>query len=385
MHNVLWLCSWYPNKLDPFVGDFIQRHARATSLYANVHVIHVSEDKDHKLAQKLVEEKTNSTQLSEHLIYFQPIKNPNWLQRIYNNIQYSSLFRKAIREYIKKNGKPHCVHVHVPMKAGLQALWMRKKYKINFVVTEHWAIYNQIVADRFLQRSKQFRYGTKQILKKAKLFLPVSDDLGQSIQEQVIQVPYRVIRNVVDTKLFFYNPAKATTTFRFVHASTLNFQKNPEGLLDAIHQLAQMRTDFEVVFVGPHSRSVIEHSRALGLYNKHVFFKGEVSYAEVAFEMQQANALVLFSRFENLPCVIGEAFCCGLPVISTNVGGIAEIIAEQNGVLVNNEDVEALANAMKDMIRDYEFYDRKKIAEQATFAFNYSNIGRQINEVYNSI
>jgi L-malate glycosyltransferase len=67
------------------------------------------------------------------------------------------------------------------------------------------------------------------------------------------------------------------------------------------------------------------------------------------------------------------------------VGGIAEIITEQNGLLVNNGDVEGLSNAMRDMIKDYEFYDRKKIAEQATFAFNYSNIGRQINEVYNSI
>jgi hypothetical protein len=31
--NILWLVSWYPNKLKPFDGDFIQRHAKAVSLF----------------------------------------------------------------------------------------------------------------------------------------------------------------------------------------------------------------------------------------------------------------------------------------------------------------------------------------------------------------
>ena len=42
--KVLWLASWYPNQLDKFTGDFIQRHARAVSQYCKVHVIFVKKD-----------------------------------------------------------------------------------------------------------------------------------------------------------------------------------------------------------------------------------------------------------------------------------------------------------------------------------------------------
>ena len=36
---VLWLPSWYPNKLSPFDGDFIQRHAKAAALYNDIAII----------------------------------------------------------------------------------------------------------------------------------------------------------------------------------------------------------------------------------------------------------------------------------------------------------------------------------------------------------
>ena len=41
MTTALWLASWYPSKIAPFEGDFIQRHARATALVQPVHVVHV--------------------------------------------------------------------------------------------------------------------------------------------------------------------------------------------------------------------------------------------------------------------------------------------------------------------------------------------------------
>ncbi|HQV61525.1 MAG TPA: hypothetical protein PLG08_12150, partial [Chitinophagaceae bacterium] len=42
--KILWLCSWYPAKTDPYNGDFIQRHARAAALYNDIYIIHVAGD-----------------------------------------------------------------------------------------------------------------------------------------------------------------------------------------------------------------------------------------------------------------------------------------------------------------------------------------------------
>jgi glycosyltransferase involved in cell wall biosynthesis len=74
--------------------------------------------------------------------------------------------------------------------------------------------------------------------------------------------------------------------------------------------------------------------------------------------LQFADALVLSSRFENLPCVLLEALSTGTPMISTHVGGVAEIINEGNGILVPTENEAALLAAM------IEIQNRTFIAEQ---------------------
>ncbi len=122
-----------------------------------------------------------------------------------------------------------------------------------------------------------------------------------------------------------------------------------------------------------------------GLLNKKIFLRGEISYTEVAKEMQEANALLMFSRFENSPCSIIEALCCGLPVIATRVGGIPELINETNGMLVESLDKKGLIAAMEEMITNYKAYNRKKIAEDAAARFSYPVIGKKLDEVYASL
>ncbi len=106
---------------------------------------------------------------------------------------------------------------------------------------------------------------------------------------------------------------------------------------------------------------------------------------QVANYLSNANALVLFSRYENLPCVILESFCCGLPVICTNVGGVAELITDANGILIASEDEQALHVAMKNMVDHYNSYNSEHISSMAKDAFSYEAVGRKINNVYEEI
>jgi glycosyltransferase involved in cell wall biosynthesis len=85
---------------------------------------------------------------------------------------------------------------------------------------------------------------------------------------------------------------------------------------------------------------------------------------------------------KNLPCVIIEALCCGLPVISTNVGGIPELIDESNGILIKNEDEDALLHSMQQLYLSYKNYDRHQIAETAQKNFSYQTVGEQIHDAY---
>jgi glycosyltransferase involved in cell wall biosynthesis len=116
-----------------------------------------------------------------------------------------------------------------------------------------------------------------------------------------------------------------------------------------------------------------------------VTLTGEISYADVSQQMKMASAFVLFSRYENLPCVIIEALCCGLPVIATDVGGINELINMKNGILVRSENEEELVRAMDLMIDEYKNFDRDQISSDASERFNYSTIGKQFHDLYQQV
>jgi glycosyltransferase involved in cell wall biosynthesis len=83
--------------------------------------------------------------------------------------------------------------------------------------------------------------------------------------------------------------------------------------------------------------------------------------------------------------VILEALCCGLPVISSCVGGIPEVIDGENGILVESGNIPDLANAMIQMIENYAEYNRKLIAEKAIAFFNYNTVGKQYSDIYNIV
>src|SRR5574337_1032481 len=121
--RILWLSSWYPNRQDLYDGDFIQRHARAAAIYHDVYVIFVT-DADMQLPKE--EEWNYATGLTEQIIYFK--KKKGFTARIRKQLTWRNLYQKAIKHYIAKNGLPDIVHVHVPWKAGLIALWVKRKY-----------------------------------------------------------------------------------------------------------------------------------------------------------------------------------------------------------------------------------------------------------------
>ena len=159
--KIIWLCSWYPNELDRYTGDFIQRQAQAASIYADIEVVHVVD---------AIEDKCNVIHVNSFLretIYY--IKAWNKISRYKDFFQIHESF---ISDYFSRKGKPDLVHVHIPIKSGLIALRWKRIYKLPFIVTEHYGIYNHEVEDRYSQRNYFFKFFTRRILQQASAFLP---------------------------------------------------------------------------------------------------------------------------------------------------------------------------------------------------------------------
>jgi len=367
--------------MDPFNGDFIQRHARAAALFNDIHVIHVTYDYPNDV-ENSGQELNSIGQLSEQIVYFK--KKKSLKAKLTNQLRWLANYKKTIRNYIIKNGKPDLVHLHVPMKAGVLALWMKKSYKISYIVTEHWGIYNHIVEDKYASKSVAFKKYTKKIFERASKFISVSDYLAKGINRQICKKDYVVIPNAVDTDLFYYKEKEASA-FRFIHVSNMVPLKNAEGILRSFKNFIQQNINAELIMVGDIGPQIRDYAQTLSFPAGAIKFLGEIPYTQVAAEMQKADCLLLFSNIENSPCVIGEALCCGLPVITTNVGGIPELTSESNSLLIESKDEDALTQAMHEMVGGINNYNRKKIAENAISKFSYSVIGKQINTVYEEI
>lgn len=379
--KVLWLASWYPNQISPYEGDFIQRHAKAVTAYSKVTVFYLSqagETLNIHNAQFIEQEKDN---VIEKIIFFKFKKTGvKWFDKMRYNILYYKTYKKLITEYFKTNGRPDIVHVHVPMKAGMIALWMKRRWRIPYIVSEQSSLYNRFSPGNFHQRGFVYRHNVKKVFNKAKAVTNVSAVVGDKLRTLFDLADVKVIHNTVNTFLFNYQK-HTPHKFRFIHVSTLTHQKNVEGILNAVKGLSKLRQDFELVIVGPIGPELIKMIATLNVTSL-VVYTGEISYPEVASQMQNASAFVLFSRHENFPCVIVEALCCGLPCIATNVGGVREAVNNDNGIIVKSESEGQLIEAMAKMMDEYHRFDRSKIAEDAQKKFSYSTIGKQFYELY---
>jgi len=93
---------------------------------------------------------------------------------------------------------------------------------------------------------------------------------------------------------------------------------------------------------------------------RRISYKGILSPNNVVETLKEYDALVLPSKAltEGYPGAILEALSVGLPVISTTVGGIPEIVNDQCGILIEPGNEEALAQAMRHLITDENVYQR---------------------------
>ena len=140
--KILWLASWYPNILSPIEGDFLQRHARAVSLMHLITVIFIKKDEKGVITKNLKKEITITGDLTEIIIYYHPIKTGiKLIDRLLSRKKYNRIYRQTLKKNIEENGKPALVHVQVALNVIWQALWLKKKYSIPFIISDQWTGY----------------------------------------------------------------------------------------------------------------------------------------------------------------------------------------------------------------------------------------------------
>lgn len=377
--NVLFLCSWYPNRKNSTLGNFIQKHAEAASHLNNVIVLAIVAD-DTITTLELVE--NNYGNLRELIVYY-PKRNGKFfaLAKIKAFLAHKKAFEMGMNRVLQLFGTPDIVHLNVIYPLGYFALRLKKKIGVPFVISEHASGFQNGVN----AYPKYILSMAKKVLQESALVMPVSMDLGERLKKLALGIAVKVIPNVVNEAIF--NPAtEIDVANKFVHISTaFEPAKNVLGMIRAVHQLSKVRADFSFHIISDGDVSKAHQlARELGILNSFVTFYPTMSTVEIANFVKNCRALLLFSNFENFPCVIPEAWMCGVPVIATAVNGIPEYVNESNGILIQPKQEAQLIAAMQDIL-DGRTFDPTLLRAYALQHFSYAAVGKQLDEIYKNL
>jgi len=284
--------------------------------------------------------------------------------------------------------RPDVVHAHVLFRPAAWARWLRWWHGIPYVLTEHWTAFQPANVGRLGWLKRRL---AGWLVRQATAFTPVSADLGQALAALGgINTHTVIIPNVVDTKLF-HPPTVPSSRAGLLHVAAFNEQaKNLSGLLRTVARLSHEQPDLpglqlRVAGYGPAEATLHHLAQELGLLaNGTVFFLGKLSPAQVAAEMRQATCLVLFSNYENLPCVLIEAQASGLPAVATRVGGIPKLLPEASlGLLIPPGDEAALARALCEVLTATPGrFDAVRLRARAVAYYSYPAVGQAFGAVY---
>ena len=389
--NVLHLLSWFPTPDDPTLGNFCVRMIDALPEDCHSVILSVCDGKNMTKSFEVME--IPGAHHTHVQIYIRPPKI-NAIRKL----KMLRMYQYGLKYIKQRFFKPDLIHLHVTYPLGQVALLWKKLFGYKYVLTEHWTIYQPQNKDVLVGKLKR---KIVKIANNAELIMPVSLDLQRCMEGHGVNNRFQVIYNLVNTDMFkLRQPSCIDSSLpsslrrndmqgskkRMLHISTLRDEaKNFSGILRVIERLRQQREDFELHVIHDYDAPEFKAFVKEHLLEDCVIFHGKKTSAEVAQAYQNADFFVLFSNFENLPCVIVEAFASGVPVLSTSVGGIAEILSPERGILIPQGDENALLQGMNQLLDHSSEYDRQAIRDYAIKTFAAQNIGKQIFEEYDKV
>lgn len=383
--HILFVASWYPNRSQPVLGNFIQRHAQAVAAQHTVSVVAAFSSSEYNC----VDERQEGN-LSEFIAHYPKVKDGD---RVLSKMRKVKAYRRAMRDLIqrsiRKSGAPDIIHVHVAWPAALIVLPMAKELGKPIVLTEHWSGY---LPEDGNYTGFFLKHYTRLLVQKSKAVTVVSERMKAAMHRHGLQAEFHHLPNVADTGVFAHAPRETKAeAFRFLHVSMLvDREKNISGMLKAFAEASRYAAlTLTIVGDGPERKAHEASARQFGIEDK-VSFAGLKNPQEIAALMNDHDALLLFSNYEGMPVTIIEAQCCGMPVLATNTGAVREMLTNAKDIMIAPGQVEQLSKAMLLMKRSLdEERDvpalRKAISERAQQRYSYTAVADQLNFIYQKV
>lgn len=302
-------------------------------------------------------------------------------------------FYMGLRRYRREILKMGCADVFTQSPEAMLAV---SRWGLNGLCFMFPGVENPLRISRYGYARKIWRLFDKALfrsVRKADVILACADDaaIGQLVErsngvltrERISQLPTCV--DIDQFRSLPSAPAKAALGIPndgplFVTNGRIGSFKGWELIVDAFKLVHERSPKSKLIFVGDgEDRPALEaHIERHGLKSA-VSITGFQTPSSVARHLNAADVAVFGSFVEGWSVAMLEALACGKPLVSTNVSGVKELIAAENGIVVGDRDPAQFAKAMENALL---LKNASKMSASIAARFSLTWMGTRLRELW---
>lgn len=244
-----------------------------------------------------------------------------------------------------------------------------------------------------MNKNKALRFLARFILKRVDAVVAVSSFIRKKLKDtgydetEIHMIPMGVNLESFRIK---HNQIPQPKENDLVFVGRLEEKKGLLYLIDAIKLLKENHSlSVKTTIIGEGSQRTYLQNRVRELkIEDQVIFLGALTHAEIVPHLARSRIFVapsinLSDDVEGMPTVIMEALSVGLPVITTDAGGITDVICDgKNGIIVRQGATDELSDAIRNLLQSTEHQNRLRInALETVKKYSYENIAKQYEEL----
>lgn len=366
----------FPSENSALNGVFFKEQAEALHKHGNhkvgvlaINVLYLGSFFNYK-NRKL---SPNKQKINNVIIYTKQLFNIPKLEKLNAQIRFWHL-KMLFRAYIRDFGLPDILHLHI-FEGGQFANYVKRKYNINYIVTEHFSyIPRGLVSDFDIKRATE-------TYKNSSYNIAVSKKFAEFLTSY-FNIGFKYIPNLIDTEFFSLKPPKKTPGCKtFINIGNLNKNKNQLMLLRAFEMAFGKQKGYKLIIVGSGTeKEKLENEIAKLEISKQVSLFGTADRKTIKELLHNSDYYVHSSIYETFGIALIEAMSCGLPVVSTKNGGSESIVTDDKLGVLCDPEINDICQALKS-IAQTEF-DGQYIRNNIINNFSEEKVIKRLSEIY---
>lgn len=195
--------------------------------------------------------------------------------------------------------------------------------------------------------------------------------------------PIQYIPNTIELKNYPFK-LRENTAPKLLWVRSFTSIYNPEMAIMVFQELKKEYPQAELCMVGPDKDGTLLKIKALAKKKKlNVKFTGKLSKQEWIKLSEGYDVFINTTHFDNTPVSVIEAMALGLPIVSTNVGGITYLLENnKTALLVNDNDMQGMTMAIKKIIQNRDLKQHLvKNAQHLVQEFDWDKVKNKWDEV----